>query len=428
MKKFTIISLGCPKNTVDSEVLKGSLKQTGYDYCEDVNSSDVVIINTCGFIKDAKEESIETILEAINLKEDYLDKKIIAMGCLTERYKTELSKEFVELDGIFGVDSQEDIVKYLTMEKFEISDIATSRDLITSGYTAYLKVSEGCDNRCAFCAIPDIRGLQKSRKIDEILREAEYLHNKGVKEIILTAQDLTRYGHDNYGQLKLYDLVQKIAQARFFPWIRIMYTNPDYFHPQLLELFTQYKEICPYIDIPIQHASDRILKLMNRKKSSKEITKLISTIRKEVPNIALRTSLITGFPTESENDFGKLLDFVEEMRFERLGVFTYSEEEDTKAALLDDDVPEDKKHQRQEILMKVQFEVGQEFANKKNGTETTVLIENKDNDHYIGRTMWDAPEVDCFAVVKSKKDLQIGEFYKMEITGNLNIDLTGEIN
>jgi len=427
MKKYTIISLGCPKNTVDSEVLKGSLNRAGFGFTDDVDEAKVIIINTCGFIKDAKEESIETIFEAVELKNDDPEKIVIAFGCLTERYHDELVKEMPEVDAIYGIDSQAEIVKYLTKGRFAMPDEATVRDLITPPYQAYLKIAEGCDNKCAFCAIPGIRGPQHSRTIDDILREAEYLQQKGVKEVILTAQDLTRYGKDNYGSLKLYDLVDELLKGKFFPWVRIMYTNPDFWNPELLKLYNKYLDLCKYIDIPVQHASDRILKLMNRGKKSEQIRKTITEIRNQVPEIAIRTSIITGFPSETEGEFNELLDFIDEMRFERLGVFTYSEEEDTKAAELTDDVPQEEKERRQEILMETQYDIATEFAASKIGQEIDVLIESEDNGHYIGRTMWDAPEVDCFAVVKSNRELKPGDFCKIKVTKNINMDLFGEV-
>ncbi|MBN2279406.1 MAG: 30S ribosomal protein S12 methylthiotransferase RimO [Candidatus Marinimicrobia bacterium] len=426
MKKYTIISLGCPKNTVDSEVLKGSLNRIGFTFTEDVETAEIIIINTCGFIKDAKEESIETILEAAELKKEDPNKKVIAFGCLTERYHDELVKEMPEVDAVFGIDSQAEIIRYLTRERFTLPDIATVRDLMTPPYQAYLKIAEGCDNKCAFCAIPGIRGPQHSRTIEDILREAEYLQQKGVKEVVLTAQDLTRFGRDNYGTLKLFELADELLRGRFFHWVRIMYTNPDFWNPQLLELYNKYPELCRYLDIPVQHAADRILKLMNRGRKSAQIRNIITEIRKQVPDMAIRTSIITGFPTESEDDFIELLDFVEEMRFERLGVFTYSEEEETQAAEMNDDVPEEEKERRRELLMETQYDIASDFAKSKVGQEIEVMIEKEDKGHYIGRTMWDAPEVDCFALVKSNRELQPGEFCKIKVIKNINMDLYGE--
>ncbi|MFP4547493.1 MAG: 30S ribosomal protein S12 methylthiotransferase RimO [Fidelibacterota bacterium] len=426
-KTYTIISLGCPKNTVDSEVLKGGLNRAGLLSVDKTENADVIIINTCGFIKDAKEESIETIFEAVNLKSEDNGKIVIATGCLTERYKQELTDEIQEVDAIFGIDSQADIIKYLTKDRMAMPDLATIRDLITPPYQAYLKIAEGCDNQCSFCAIPGIRGPQRSRTIEDVLREADYLQQKGVKEVVLTAQDLTRYGTDNYGELKLYDLVEELLKGAFFPWLRIMYTNPDFWNPELLELFNRYDGLCQYIDIPVQHSSDRILKLMNRSRKSEEVKKIISNVREKVPGIAIRTSIITGFPTETEEDFNDLLDFVEEMRFERLGVFTYSEEEDTVAAKLKDDVPAEVKERRQEELMETQFDIASEFAASKIGKTIDVLVEGREDDHYRGRTQWDAPEVDCFIMVKSDRELQPGEFCKIRVTDTINMDLIGEI-
>ncbi len=426
-KTYTIISLGCPKNTVDSEVLKGGLDRAGFWAVEKAEDADVIIINTCGFIKDAKEESIETIFDAVNLKSEDNGKIVIAMGCLTERYKQELTDEMQEVDAIFGIDSQADIMKYLTKDRMAMPDPATIRELITPPYQAYLKIAEGCDNQCSFCAIPGIRGPQRSRTIEDVLREADYLQQKGVKEVVLTAQDLTRYGTDNYGELKLYDLVEELLKGAFFPWLRIMYTNPDFWNPKLLDLFKRYDGLCKYIDIPVQHSSDRILKLMNRGRKSSDIKQIINTIREKVPGIAIRTSIITGFPTESENEFSELLDFVEEMRFERLGVFTYSEEEDTIAANITDDIPAEVKECRQEEVMEIQFDIATGFASAKIGETIDVLIEGREDDHYRGRTQWDAPEVDCFIMVNSSRELQPGEFCKVKVTDNINMDLIGEI-
>ncbi len=426
MKKYTIISLGCPKNTVDSEVLKGGLDRAGLVSVKNAAAADIIVINTCGFIRDAKEESIETILEALQLKQTN-DKIVIAMGCLTERYKSDLKLQMPEIDGLFGIDAQQDIIKFLTQKRLAKPDLATARELITPPHMAYLKIAEGCDNNCSFCAIPSIRGPQHSRSIDDILREAKYLSEKGVQEVILTAQDLTRYGSDNYGALKLYDLVEELLKANFFPWVRIMYTNPDFWQPELLKLYNRYPSLCQYIDIPVQHSSSRILKLMNRRKSRDEIKKIIKNIRKKVPGIAIRTSIITGFPSETDEEFNALIDFLETMRFERLGVFTYSEEEDTVAADLEDNISSEEKERRQELLMETQYDIASEFAHSKIGQHVKVLIEKEEKGHYLGRTMWDAPEVDCFVVVNSDRKLNIGAFYPVAITKNINLDLVGTL-
>ncbi len=426
-KSFGIVSLGCPKNTVDSEVLKGGLIKAGFVFNEVPEEAEVLIVNTCGFIGDAKEESIDTIMEAINLKNNGNVKKIIATGCLTERYTTELQKELVEVDRIFGVDSQDEIIRYLSDNRSHLDDIENIRKLITPDYSAYLKIAEGCDNKCSFCSIPIMRGSQISRSFESILSEAEYLQSIGVKEVILTAQDLTRYGTDLFGKRKLFELLDELLKRKYFHWVRIMYSNPDFWNSEIVGLFRKYPELCTYIDLPIQHASDRILKLMNRGKKQSEIWDIIKNLRDNVPNIALRTSVMVGFPTESEKDFDELLDFIGQVRFDRLGVFTYSEEEGTEAESLKDNISQEEKDRRQEMIMELQYDISSEFAQSKIDQDVEILIEGKNEDKYFGRSIWDAPEVDCSVEVSSEKELKTGEFYKMKVTGTNEFDLIGTI-
>ena len=424
---FSITSLGCPKNTVDSEILKGGLINSGFIYADNPESAEVIIINTCGFIELAREESIDTILDAIMLKKKGNVKKVLVIGCMSQRYGEELRKEFPEVDGIYGVESQGAIVKELSGKNVKLCGVEEIRSIMTPEHYAYLKIAEGCDNACSFCSIPFMRGKQKSRSIKSIIEESIYLHNKGVKELILIAQDLTRYGTDLPTKITLVDVLEELLSLNLFHWVRIMYSNPDFWTTKLNDLFGKYPNLCPYIDIPIQHASDRILELMNRGRSCEEIRHILKSIRSDVPNVALRTSMIVGFPSETEDDFNELLDFVEEVKFERLGVFTYSEEEGTSAEKLENNILEKEKEQRKDIVMAIQYDISGEFAMSKVGEQLEVLVESKDDSGYIGRTVWDAPEIDCFVRVHSEKALEVGEFYKVKIDSVEGIDLVGKV-
>lgn len=425
-RTFSLISLGCPKNTVDSEVLKGELLKAGWIYLEKPNEAAYVIINTCGFIQPAKEESIETILDTIQLKKSGKVEKVIVWGCLTQRYFDQLRTELPEVDCLFGVDAQSAILEYLTGQMPSCQDFTHSRNLLTPSHYAYLKIAEGCDNACSFCAIPNIRGPQKSRSIDSLLSEAEYLKSQGVIELIVIAQDITRYGFDlKPASGGLFDLLSELLRARLFPWVRLMYANPAFWQSELNSLFNDYPELCPYLDIPIQHASNRLLRRMKRGITRQKMSQVLQRLRREVPNLALRTAVMVGYPSEEERDFEALLDFIEEIRFERLGVFSYSSEEGTPAGLEPDNVPPEIKEERRELLMQVQYDISHEFARQKIGKNITVLIEKRDGDYYLGRTVWDAPEVDCFVRVTSQKSLPIGEFQTVQISGVDGLDLIG---
>jgi len=419
---FAIISLGCPKNTVDSEILKGGLLQAGLEYKDDPKKAEIVIINTCGFIRPAKEESIETILETLKLKKTGV-RKVIVMGCLAQRYFQQIQAEIPEVDGLFGVDSQADVIKFLTSLKNPCLNLETERHLLTPRHYAYLKIAEGCDNSCSFCAIPLIRGRQSSRPVDSLLREAEFLKTQGVKELILIAQDTTRYGSDLTGKITLKTLLEELLSARLFPWVRLMYANPDFWRSSLNAILAKYPEFCPYIDIPVQHASPRILKMMSRGTDPQRIKTTLQNIRRHRPEVALRTSILVGFPSESRTDFEELLNFVEEIRFERLGVFTYSAEEETMAEKFPDDVPAEEKERRREILMQVQWDIAQDFARSKIGQHIPVIIEKRADSGYLGRSVWDAPEIDCRVEVKSPTVLRMGNFYNVTVTGIEELDL-----
>lgn len=422
-RTFSIISLGCPKNTVDSEILRGELERAGWHFKKRLQGVECVIINTCGFIQPAKEESIETILQVLEWRRQGKIGKVIVWGCLTQRYFGEVRQELPEIDAIFGVDAQPQVLKYLTGRSDTCSDYTHSRRLLTPFYTAYLKIAEGCDNSCSFCAIPNIRGRQRSQTIDRLLAEAEYLHAQGVRELIIIAQDTTRYGTDLQPPRSLYDLLEALLSARLFPWVRLMYANPAFWQPRLDRLFTSYPELCPYLDIPIQHASDRLLRAMKRGITSKKMLQRLRRLQQERPDIALRTAVMVGYPGETEEDFNSLLAFLEEVRFARLGVFAYSQEEGTAAASLPDDIPAALKAERREIVERLQYDISHAFAANLIGRVLPVLIEKKQGVVYRGRSPFDAPEVDCNVLVASRVDLKVGQFYRVKITGVSDLDL-----
>jgi len=416
---FYITTLGCSKNTVDSEILKGRLQKAGLEW-KKPDKSDILIINTCGFILDAKEESIESIMESVQYKKEGKINKLIVMGCLVERYRDELKEEIPEVDSFYGVEPFHQIMQEIA------EDNEGQRDLLTPSHYAYLKIAEGCDNICSFCAIPGIRGKQKSRKIEDLIQEAEYLNTLGVKELIIIAQDTTRYGTDIYDQRKLHELLARLLNEKLFPRVRLMYTNPDFWQKELNSLYNEYPEFCPYVDLPIQHASDRILDNMNRKKDQDSIREIIAQLRDEVPGIAIRTTVMVGFPGETDEEFYKLLDFIEEMQFERLGAFKYSEEEDTDAAGFNDNVSDDKKDERLDLVMSSQYDISTEFARSKVGQEVEVIIDEENGQQALGRTVWDAPEVDCNVFINNSS-VEQGRIYKVLITGTQEFDLIGKI-
>jgi len=419
---FYISTLGCAKNTVDSEVLLGKLEKAGLHPVKNPDDAEVIIINTCGFIQDAKQESIDAIMEAVSLKENGQIKKIIVMGCLSERYQEELSQEIPEVDQFLGVEKFDKV-----LEELEIDPLIGNRSLLTPGHYAYLKIAEGCDNNCSFCAIPDIRGSQRSIKIEDLLEEAQYLAEQGVKELIIIAQDTTRYGTDIYGEPALVELLSELLELDIFPRVRLMYTNPDYWDEELKDLFAKYDSLCSYLDFPVQHASNRILNLMNREKTKEEIQQIIRNLRERNSRIAIRTTVMVGFPGETEEDFKELLDFVKQMKFERLGVFCYSEEEDTEAADFEDNIPEKIKEERRDKIMEVQNEISQEFARGQVGKEITVLIDDQINNEFIGRTEWDAPEVDCKVYIPKQDGIEVGDYITAKITAFQDIDLRAEL-
>lgn len=423
---INIITLGCSKNLVDSELLLGQLKANNItaSHESDINSN-VIVINTCGFINDAKQESIDTILQYVEAKKAGLIEKVFVMGCLSQRYRNELKNEIKKIDGIYGVNELPEIVKDLGGNYNKAS--ANNRYLTTPSHYAYLKIAEGCSRQCSFCAIPLIRGKYVSKPVNLIIDEAKILAEKGVKEIILIAQDLTYYGIDLYKKRKLADLLRKLSEINGIDWIRLHYTYPAGFPIDILDVMKEHDNICNYIDIPLQHISDSLLKSMRRGISGEETLKLINTIRDKIPDSAIRTTLIVGYPGETDQDFKDLKKFIIESKFDRLGVFTYSHEEDTPAYLLKDNIPEKIKQQRADEIMQIQQDISYQNNLKKVGNKFKILIDREEDNYFIGRTEYDSPEVDNEVLIeKSENNCRIGEFYTIKITKADMFDLYGE--
>lgn len=437
--KLLFISLGCDKNLVDSEMMMGLLHDRGYEFTDNEEEADIIVINTCGFINDAKEESINIILEMAKYKENNL-KALIVAGCLVERYKNEILQELPEIDAIVGTTAFDkicDVVDDVLADKKhnELESINkmcrpdVKRIITTGGYYSYLKIAEGCDKHCTYCSIPMIRGAYRSVPMDELVKEAEYLADNGVKELIIVAQEITVYGKDLYGEKKLPELMHRLCKIPGIQWIRLLYCYPEEITDELIETIRTEKKICHYIDMPIQHASDKILKAMGRRTNNAELRNIISKLRKEIPDICLRTTLITGFPGETEEDHQILLDFIDEMEFDRLGVFTYSPEEDTKAASLDNQVDEEVKLCRKDEIMELQQEISMDKSERLVGKEIEVIIEGKasDEDVYVGRSYMDAPSVDGYVFINSEEELMSGDFAKVRIVKAMEYDLIGEL-
>ena len=429
MKKpiLNIVTLGCSKNKVDSEHLAALLNNTYKIVHDSEEKSDVVIINTCGFIGDAKEESIDTILEYAELRKANKIKKLYVMGCLSERYKKELRKEIHEVDAFFGVEPVQHVAADILKSDFH-ADYCCERVLSTPSHYAYLKISEGCNRHCAFCAIPLIRGEHKSVPMENLIKEAENLAKKGVKELILIAQDLTYYGYDIDGKSHIVELVQKLTEIDGIEWIRLHYGYPLGFPVELLELMRDNKKICHYIDLPLQHVSTPILKAMRRGVTHEQTVEFVKKVRSYVPDIAFRSTFIVGFPGETEEQFNELIDFIKEMRFERAGVFAYSAEEGTPAYELEDDVPEDVKKARVDKFMDVQQDISMEINQKRLDKTEKVLIDRTEGGYYVGRTQYDSPEVDDEVLISMKdNDLQIGSFVNVKINQADYFDCYGDV-
>ena len=434
------VSLGCDKNLVDTEVMLGLLASRGHQMVDSEEIADVIVINTCCFIHDAKEESIQTILEMAEYKKAGSCKALIVTGCLAQRYKQEIIDEIEEVDAVLGTTSYDKIVEaidealagYTSVEMTDIDAlplVESKRLVTTGGHFAYLKIAEGCDKHCTYCIIPKIRGNFRSVPIERLLKEAEDLVAQGVKEIILVAQETTLYGKDLYGEKSLHKLLRGLCKISGLRWIRILYCYPEEITDELIQVIKEEDKICNYLDLPIQHASDGILKRMGRRTSKEQLVEIIGKLRKEIPDIAIRTTLITGFPGETQEQHEELMEFVDEMEFDRLGVFTYSPEEDTPAAEMPDQIPEDVKEDRQAELMELQQEIAFDLAEEMIGREVLVMIEGKvaDENAYVGRTYKDAPNVDGLIFVESEEELMSGDFARVRITGALEYDLMGEI-
>ncbi len=423
----TIATLGCAKNLVDSEVLAGKLSMAGYRKIAH-NSNDpaeVVILNTCGFIGDAKEESVDTILQLLKARENGYYGKIIVMGCLSQRYREELRETIPVLDGIFGVNEQQELIQLLKPDLKK--ELKGERLLGTPGHYAYLKISEGCDRSCAFCAIPAIRGPQCSVPLESLLEESRRLSDAGVRELILIAQDSTRYGTDLYRKRALPALLEKLARQGNMAWIRLHYAYPLDFPVDVLRVMRDYPQICPYLDIPLQHISPKVLRGMKRGIGQRKTLDLLDTIRRVLPHAAVRTTLITGFPGEGEKEFRELYDFVESQRFHRLGVFTYSREEGTPAYVLGDPVPEKVKQRRRDALMELQMHIAAAHNRALLGTVMQVIIDRAEGESYTGRTVYDSPEVDQEVTVHAGNQLKPGDLCMVKITVSGEYDLSGVV-
>ena len=439
MLKIALESLGCSKNLVDAEIMMGILNRKGYKLVGNMEEADIALVNTCGFIESAKQESIQTILEIAQLKETANLKLLIVTGCLAQRYSDELKEEIPEIDAIVGTGSYQNIDEIVAgLEKenkiVSLNDIEFAfneelpRYVSTPSYMAYLKISEGCDKHCTYCIIPKLRGKQRSRKIEDIVSEAKDLALRGVKELVVIAQDSTMYGSDLYGKAVLPELLEELAQIEGIKWIRIMYSYPESITEELVQVIKKYDNICNYFDMPIQHASNKILKLMNRHTTKEDILSKVEMIRKNIPDATLRTTIITGFPGETEEDFEELLEFAETVKFDRLGAFAYSREEGTAADKLPNHIDDEVKEQRRDRLMMLQQGISQEVMANKIGKTFEVLIEEQiEKNVYMGRTEGDAEEIDSIVYVKSKKQLNPGEFVKVEINNALEYDLMGDV-
>lgn len=434
------ISLGCDKNLVDSEVMLGLLDSKGYQIVDDETLADIIVVNTCCFIHDAKEESIQTILDMAQYKTEGRLKALVVTGCLAQRYQQEILEEIPEVDAVLGTTSYDKIVDaveealegqgHVKMQDLDALPLVETKRLVTTGgHFAYLKIAEGCDKHCTYCIIPKIRGNYRSVPMERLIKEAQELADQGVKELILVAQETTVYGMDLYGRKSLSKLLRELCKISGIRWIRILYCYPEEIDEELIQTIKEEPKICHYLDLPIQHASDGVLKRMGRRTSKAQLVEIIGRLRQEIPDITLRTTLITGFPGETKEQHEELMEFVDEMEFERLGVFTYSQEEDTPAAEFEDQVEEEVKEDRQAEIMELQQEIVFEQAESMIGREVLVMIEGKvaDENAYVGRTYRDAPNVDGLIFVNTEEELMSGDFARVRVTGAAEYDLIGEL-
>ena len=434
------ISLGCDKNLVDSEVMLGLLDKKGYQIVDSEEDADIIVVNTCCFIHDAKEESIQTILEMAEYKKEGKLKALIVTGCLAQRYQQEIIDEIPEVDAVLGTTSYDHIVEaveealagngHVVLEDVDaLPDVKEKRLVTTGGHYAYMKIAEGCDKHCTYCIIPKLRGNYRSVPMEKLLAEAKDLADQGVKELILVAQETTVYGKDIYGEKSLHKLLRELCKIAGIQWIRILYCYPEEIYDELIQTIKEENKVCHYLDLPIQHASDAVLKRMGRRTSKAQLVEIIEKLRKEIPDISLRTTLITGFPGETQEQHEELKDFVDEMEFDRLGVFTYSPEEDTPAATMTEQISEEVKEDRQAELMELQQEIAFDLAEDMVGREVLVMIEGKvaDENAYVGRTYKDAPNVDGLIFINTDEELMSGDFARVRVTGALEYDLIGEL-
>ncbi len=434
--KVGMISLGCPKNQVDGEALLAKLAQAGYQIVNEIENSDVMIVNTCGFIEDAKREAIDTILEVAQYKEAGVISALVVTGCLAERYQDEILKEMPEVDAVIGIGANSDIVKVCDKA---LCGIKTSnfpnkcylpldgeRMLSTPPHWAYLKIAEGCDNRCAYCAIPGIRGDFRSRTIESVVDEAKSLVNRGVKEIILVAQDTTKYGQDLYGEYSLDKLLKELVKIDGLEWIRLFYCYPQRITDSLIDVIANEDKVCKYIDIPLQHSDATVLKNMNRVGDGNDYRVLLNKMREAIPGLALRTTFMVGFPGETDEQFENLCEFVKDMKFDKMGCFTFSPEEDTPAFDMENQIDEDVKKRRQEVLMNVQFFITEASNKGRVGNVYKVIVDSFADGKYTGRSYMDSPEIDSGIIFTSNKELNIGDFVDVKITDFDGYDLIGE--
>ncbi|WP_448920070.1 30S ribosomal protein S12 methylthiotransferase RimO [Eubacterium sp.] len=434
--KVGMISLGCPKNQVDGEALLAKLAAAGYQIVNEIENSDVMIVNTCGFIEDAKREAIDTILEVAQYKEAGVISALVVTGCLAERYQDEILKEMPEVDAVIGIGANADIVKVCDKALCGIQTsnypnkcylpIDDERLLSTPPHWAYLKIAEGCDNRCSYCAIPGIRGKFRSRKIESVVDEAKSLVNRGVKEIILVAQDTTKYGQDLYGEYSLDKLLKELVKIDGLEWIRLFYCYPQRITDSLIDVIATEDKVCKYIDIPLQHSDTTVLKNMNRVGDGNDYRALLDKMKKAIPDLALRTTFMVGFPGETDEQFENLCDFVKDMKFDKMGCFTFSPEEDTPAFDMDNQIDEDVKKRRQEVLMNAQYSITEASNKNRVGNVYKVIIDSFADGKYTGRSYMDSPEIDSGIIFTSNKKLNIGDFVNVKITDFDGYDLIGE--
>ena len=438
--KIGLVSLGCDKNRIDSEIILGKVNSSlDFEIVNDPKTADVIIVNTCGFIESAKQESINTILEMDEYKTKHKCQVLVVTGCLSQRYQDELKDAMPEIDIMLGVNDYDKLMdmiaaflnkRSVSMNLRGYSDTNINegeRVLTTKPHTAYLRIAEGCDNFCTYCIIPKIRGKYRSRQMENIMREAEALAKNGVKELILVAQDTTRYGIDIYGKKRLHELLNAVSEINGIEWVRVLYCYPEEIYSELIDTMASNPKICRYLDIPLQHISDNVLKMMGRRGRKAEITHTIETIREKIENVCLRTSIIVGFPGETEEDFRELCDFIAEMKFDNLGVFMYSQEEDTPAAIMKDQIDEETKLSRYNELMSLQQKISKEKNMEKVGRVYDVLIEGQKNRKWFGRSYEMSPDIDGLVYVESKYNLEIGSIIKVKITGSMEYDLLGVV-